>query len=145
MIFALLLTCLFVNDAPATQPAVRTCEMCNGDGYVPCTNPKCDEGDIPCPKPCLKLSQGQWYVKDGLHWRKFPMKGGSYEFSEHHLGQIVTPPKGDAGPSAADCPTCKGSTRVTCPTCDGTDIVACPKCKGAGEVAAPVIKPAAMK
>src|SRR2546423_1248536 len=80
-------TCHGTGRDPA---AAKDCPTCHGAETIPCTTPKCDKGKMPCPKQHLKLTEGTWYKKeDGTRWRKFPIRGGYAEVSEHHLGQIM--------------------------------------------------------
>ncbi len=113
------------------DPAGRKdCATCNGELLVDCKAPKCTAGKIPCPAPCLKLTEGTWFMKEGRHWRKFPGKGGaSAEISENHLGQLLNkdPATGQVTPGDT-CPTCGGATKLDCPVCMGTAKQSCPTC-----------------
>ena len=147
-------TCKGTAHDPASG---KDCKTCKGELLVDCKAPKCKEGKIPCPKPCLKLSEGRWYTKDGKRWRDFPIPGkGTYSISEGHLGQLIDTKNGGhgemcptcGGKSVADCATCKGFGKIPCATCTSRkDAAACPAncdhgrtkcetCKGTGLKAA---------
>jgi hypothetical protein len=118
-------TCKGTVHDPAKLP--KDCATCKGELLVDCKGPKCDKGQIPCPKPCLKPTDGGWFSKDGGKWRRFPEKGGFFEVSDHHLGQIVVADK-DGRKSTVPCPSCGGKMTVDCPVCHGAGKVACPTC-----------------
>jgi hypothetical protein len=120
-------TCKGTLHDPA---ALKDCKTCGGELLVECKAPKCDHGTIPCPRTCLKLTEGQWYKKpDGHRWRKFPSRNGYYEWSEGHVGElIVTDPKTGEVRSEGRCPTCGGKTTIDCPTCHGLAKVPCATC-----------------
>jgi hypothetical protein len=119
-------TCKGTAHDPAKLP--KDCGTCKGELLVDCKAPKCDKGQIPCPKPCLKLTDPGWVERpDGHKWRKFPEKGGFFEVSSDHVGQIVVADK-DGRKSTVPCTTCGGTTKVECPTCHGAAKLACPTC-----------------
>ena len=105
----------------------KDCKTCKGAQQVTCTQPKCDKGTIPCPSPCLKLSEGHWTTKDGKQVRTFKVKGGTVTASDEHLGQ--TGKFEGSTIQFADCPTCGKTGKITCPTCHGTGSLPCPTCK----------------
>ena len=119
-------TCKGTGRAPSTA---ADCPTCHGELLVACTAPKCDHGKVPCPAPCLKLSEGKWTLKpDGKRWRRFPSRrGGFAEVSDGHLGQIVEIKNGEPQPPV-HCPTCQGEQKIDCPTCHGTQKAPCPDC-----------------
>jgi hypothetical protein len=70
------------------QTKLVTCKDCGGAGVLFCPNKKCDDGQIDCPAPCLKLTVGRWTKRpDGLRVRTFP--GGGW-VSEHHSANCST-------------------------------------------------------
>jgi hypothetical protein len=92
-----------------------------------CKAPRCDHGQVPCPNRCLKLTDPGWITKsDGKKWRRFPIKGGYFEASEAHVGELVLIK--DNNGSTEPCPTCGKTTKVDCPTCHGTGKVPCAEC-----------------
>jgi hypothetical protein len=110
------------------------CDQCNGTGVIGyCDNPRCEDGKVDCPRPCLKLSQGHWYMKEGKRWRDFRGRSGGFSVSESHLGQLIEMQNGEPT-LGSTCPTCKGTTKVDCPRCDGTTLLTCPKCDFLGSV-----------
>jgi hypothetical protein len=121
------------------DPEQRTeCNTRHGGGRIACTNDKCDRGKVDCPKPCLKLSQGQWITKsDGKKYRTFRGRGGSsLDVSEGQFGELVD--MNDGVPKlAGKCPECNGMAKITCPTCKGEQTVACVRCAGVGTVGPP--------
>jgi len=94
---------------------------------VDCPVPKCDKGQVRCPRPCLKLTDPGWFTKDGKKWRRFPEKGGFFEVSEGHAGEIVVTDK-EGRKSTVPCPLCGGKTTVDCAVCHGAGKVPCPTC-----------------
>jgi len=126
-----MLTCPTCKGTGKDPASAKDCKTCGGAMQVKCKAPKCDNGKIPCPKPCLKLTEGHWYKKpDGLMWRNLPAnRDGTYMYvSEHHLGQLIVTKDGrtDLGET---CPTCGGTTKIDCPECHGAGKVPCPTCK----------------
>lgn len=115
-------TCKGTMHDPASG---KDCKTCKGELLVDCKAPKCKEGKTPCPAPCIKLTEGRWYMKDGKKWRDFHFAGGlNASVSEGHAGQVF-----DAnGQLAGECPTCGGKTVIDCPTCKGIGKVPCPTC-----------------
>ena len=112
----------------------RECKTCKGTGSAgACTTVGCKDGKIDCPRPCLKFSQGKWYIKDGAKWRDFKTADGrgTFSWSEHHIGDLVVMENGtptNKGP----CPTCGGTGKLDDPACKGTGHKLCPDCKGDG-------------
>lgn len=116
------------------DPKQKTeCATCKGSGSAgPCPTKGCVDGKIDCPQPCLKLSQGQWKLKNGEHWREFRGRNGdTYSWSEHHLGELIVTEKGEPV-NKGKCPTCNGTGKIGDPVCKGTGHKACPDCKGVG-------------
>ena len=113
------------------QTKLETCKDCGGAGAFYCTNKKCDEGQVDCPMPCMKLSVGRWTKnKDGLRIRTFP--GGAW-VSEHHLGELFDT-KGGAMNSLGKCTTCGGTTKVDCSDCGGLAYKICQTCYFEGKI-----------
>ena len=118
-------TCKGTAHDPAKLP--KDCPTCKGELLVDCTAPKCDKGQVRCPKHCLSLADPGWFTKDGKKWRRFPEKGGYYDVSEAHVGQIVVADR-DGRKSTVPCPVCGGKTTIDCTVCHGTGKIACPTC-----------------
>ena len=112
--------------------SAKQCATCKGEQTTPCKQPKCEQGTIVCPSPCLKLAEGNWVKKeDGKLWRRFPVKGGgSFEVSEGHVGEVVVMKGGEPQPPIK-CPTCNGTQKTTCPKCGGDALAPCPTCTSA--------------
>lgn len=54
------------------------CATCKGSGSAgPCPTKGCVDGKIDCPQPCLKLSQGQWKLQNGMKVREFRGKNNT--------------------------------------------------------------------
>jgi hypothetical protein len=113
------------------QAKLTPCAQCEGSGIESvCAAPRCNgTGKVDCPKPCLKLTQGTWRVRDGKRWRDFPTAKGVFSISEGHLGELVDLKNGG---SQGKCPTCDGTTKVDCPQCAGMGVIACATCEFAG-------------
>jgi hypothetical protein len=114
-------TCKGTQHDPAKL--TKDCAECKGELLVDCKAPKCDHGQIPCPNRCLKLTDAGWFMKGAEKWRRFPEKGGFFEVSEHHVGELPVLKGGRY--SLEPCPTCGKTTKVDCPTCPGAGKVAC--------------------
>jgi hypothetical protein len=112
----------------------KECVTCKGTGSTgACTTPGCKEGKVDCPKPCLKLSVGQWKLVNGMKIREFKTADGKGTawWSEHHLGELIVMENGtptNKGP----CPTCGGTGKLDDPACKGTGKKLCTECKGNG-------------
>jgi hypothetical protein len=118
-------TCKGTGHDPESS---KDCKTCNGAQQVKCNQPKCDKGKVPCPGPCLKLSEGHWTTtKDGKHVRTFKMQGETVTVGEEHIGQ--TGKFEGKTIQFADCPTCGKTGTINCPTCHGTSFMPCPTCK----------------
>ena len=119
-------TCHGTGHDPAASAG---CPTCKGAAQIVCTTAKCNHGTIPCPNPkCLKLTDGGWYKKpDGLRWKKFPIKNGYAEWSEHHLGQVIEKVGGE-WQNLGTCPVCGGVTTISDPVCRGSGNMPCPVC-----------------
>jgi hypothetical protein len=86
-------TCKGVGHDPA---ASKGCKTCKGALTVACKEPRCKEGKIPCPGPCLKLTEGVWEKRPeggSLLWHEvtFTVNGKRRigYFSQTHVGEIV--------------------------------------------------------
>jgi hypothetical protein len=125
--------CPACHGSGVDQSKLTPCDACEGTGIESvCPSPRCNgTGKVDCPKPCLKLTQGTWRVREGKRWRDFPIAHGTYSISEGHLGELVDLKNGG---SLGKCPTCGGTTKVDCPTCDGLGVIVCAKCEGEGTV-----------
>ena len=57
---------------------------------VDCPDKRCKDGKVPCPGPCLKLTEGSWSKPDaqGKRWRSFNVKNGVFKISTGHIGEI---------------------------------------------------------
>jgi hypothetical protein len=119
-------TCHGTAHDPASS---ADCPKCKGAAQIVCTTIRCDHGTIPCPNPsCLKLTDGGWYKKpDGTRWKRFSSPDGWYEWSEHHLGQVVVMVNGKWENHGA-CPVCGGATTIGDPVCLATGEIPCPVC-----------------
>jgi hypothetical protein len=111
--------------------ASKDCPTCKGEVVVDCPEKHCDAGKIPCPGPCLKLSEGTWTKPDaeGKRWRTIPISGGTFRVSTGHLGEIVKSGKRGEAPTLTPCEICGRTGSITCPTCGGDHKVTCPTCK----------------
>ena len=118
--------CKDCGGAGFDQAKLETCKDCGGAGAFYCTNKKCDEGQVDCPMPCLKLTEGRWVKRDdGKLWRTFPMRGGgTMSWSNHHLGEVVD----RMGENKGKCTNCGGTTKVDCPDCGGLAYKICQTC-----------------
>ena len=125
--------CPACRGSGVDQTKLTPCDQCEGTGIESvCTAARCEgSGKVDCPKPCLKLTQGTWKLRDGKRWRDFPIAHGTFSISEGHLGELVDLKN---GASLGKCPTCGGTTKVDCPTCDGLGVIACAKCDGEGSI-----------
>jgi hypothetical protein len=121
-------TCKGTGRDPA---AAKACPTCHGEEVVPCKQPKCEAGIIPCPQPCLKLTEGTWVKDDaGLRWRHYASGNGTGKVSEHHLGQIAGYKNGE-WITPYDCPVCHKAGKIPCPKCHGTTKAPCATCAAA--------------
>jgi hypothetical protein len=118
-------TCKGVGHDPA---ASKDCKTCKGELLVDCSDKKCDKGKVPCPAPCLKLSEGTWKKgADGKMWKSFSAAGGTGKVSDSHIGQVMKVVGGQ--PELKDCEKCGKTGSITCPTCAGLGDLPCPTCK----------------
>jgi hypothetical protein len=114
----------------------KTCFQCRGVGDLKCPAPKCRDGKVDCPNPCLKLTVGVWEKKTvaghtdpNERWQRVRFGKKSAEWSSAHIGQVPTlSPDGKF--SSPTCPVCQGETRITCPKCQGKTTIACAVCAG---------------
>ena len=123
--------CAGTGVDPAAKKPCPTCKETGAAGK--CTNPKCKEGKVDCPGPCLKLSVGTWKKKDdGKLWREFKMKGNrGYNVSEGHVGEVWNF-TGAEPENKGKCGQCNGTAKVDCGTCAGRAHLPCKACRGAG-------------
>jgi hypothetical protein len=130
--------CATCHGTGFDQSKLVKCDQCGGSGVISeCTNKKCVDGKVDCPRPCLKLSQGVWKMKDGKRWRDFRGRdGGGLSISENHLGELVEMENGKPV-NRGKCPTCGGTTKVDCETCGGMSLITCSKCSFEGKVGPP--------
>ena len=110
------------------QSKLVPCKDCGGAGALFCTNKKCNDGQVDCPKPCIKLSEGRWYMKDGKRVRNV----GRGWVSDGHLGELFDT-KGGAFTPLGKCPNCNGTTKVDCRDCGGLAYKICPTCNFEGK------------
>jgi hypothetical protein len=115
---------------------LTTCPECNGAGVTGECPRKCEDGKIDCPKPCLKLTQGVWKMKEGKRWRDFRGRDGTMSISEGHLGELIEMENGNPT-NKGKCPTCGGTTQAACETCGGLSMMLCTKCEFLGKVGPP--------
>ena len=123
--------CATCKGSGFDQAHLTACAKCGARGNFPCTNKKCDKGKVDCPKPCLKLTQGQWKARDGKKWRDFKGKGGTHSWSDGHLGELIEMKDG-VPTNLGKCPTCGGTTKVDCDACAGKGAIDCADCRGTG-------------
>ncbi|MGB7156907.1 MAG: hypothetical protein WBD40_02505 [Tepidisphaeraceae bacterium] len=127
------LRCKDCHGTAFDQSKLVDCTDCGGAGMFFCPNKKCDDGQIDCPAPCIKLSEGRWTVKDGKRIRTMGRGGW---VSDGHLGELFDT-KGGALTSLGKCPACQGTTKVDCPDCDGMAYKICGTCYFEGKVGPP--------
>ena len=120
-------TCKGTTHDPASG---KDCPTCHGELLVDCKDPRCDNGQVPCPNHCLQLTEGKWVTReDGLKWRSFPIGNAVASFSEHHLGHVITiDRKAGTANDTGVCPVCNGTTKADCPLCHGVGKVPCATC-----------------
>jgi hypothetical protein len=116
-------------DPAAKQP----CAACKGAGTAgKCTNPKCKDGKVDCPAPCLKRSVGKWVVHQGIMSREVKVSSKmTYYIHEPHVGELFEVNK-NGYVNKGDCPTCQRATKVDCNTCNGRASLPCKSCRGVG-------------
>lgn len=109
------------------------CVRCLATGQITCGAPRCTEGVVPCPGPCLKLSDSGWRRMEGQDPNKLFMvyliAGGSQGVGQGHVGEVFEVRLGKfyaLGP----CKVCNGRTTVNCKVCGGTGRTECPVCRG---------------
>jgi anaerobic selenocysteine-containing dehydrogenase len=128
-------------SSPAAEPAgpkadEQICFNCKGTGTIKCQAPGCQDGQVDCPGPCLKLDRGVWvHMNVAGHpptdvWQKFYGANHSYEaYNQNHVGHVIMMQNGqavDTGP----CKICGGTGKVPCSVCKGTGKQVCPVCGG---------------
>src|SRR5947199_5549063 len=70
----------------APDPEHQPCFACNATGLGPCHTTGCNNGQIECPGPCLRLNRGVWqHMEVAGHpptdlWQKFPNGPGKWTF-----------------------------------------------------------------
>jgi hypothetical protein len=130
------------NSAPPAPevagpgPNEKVCFACKGEGTVPCRVPGCRDGQVDCPRPCLKLSRGVWtHMAVAGHdpselWITFTTAaGGTMSWNQNHVGEVIQIQNGNPL-NVGKCKVCGGTTKVTCSVCKGTGKVPCPICNG---------------
>ena len=120
------------NDCRGTgydQAKLVDCKDCGGGGLLFCPNKRCDDGNVDCPAPCIKLTQGRWVDRGGQKVRILP--GGGW-VSTGHLGELFEVEGGMPSPKGK-CPTCGGTTKVDCRDCNGLAYKICPTCHFEGK------------
>lgn len=118
-------TCKGTGHDPASG---KDCHTCHGELLVACTAPKCKDGQVPCPAPCLKLSEGVWVKRaDGKLWRDFHVGTGTASISSAHVGQVWEIRK-DGMDNKGFCTVCGGKTTIDCAVCGGHAKIPCPTC-----------------
>jgi hypothetical protein len=113
-------TCKGTGHDPASS---KDCKTCKGAQQLPCNQPKCDHGQIPCPANCVKKAPGTYKVK-----------GHIVEVHAGHEGDVIKFDK-NGGLLLEPCPVCGRKAKVTCPTCHGTSFIPCPTCKASKKAA----------
>ena len=118
--------CAACKGTGRAASSAKDCTTCGGAQTTACKAPRCEDGKVPCPNPCLKPTDSGWVKRaDGKKWKRFARAGGYVEVSDGHLGEVVGP----QGP--APCPVCQTSLKVACPKCHGTSLVPCAACTAA--------------
>lgn len=140
----------FNNGIPTKDSQGRDavpCQRCTATGQITCTTPRCVNGQVPCPGPCLKLSDSGWRQMEGQDPNKlfmlYKVNKGVQGVSQAHVGEVFEVRFGEfykLGP----CKICGGTTSVPCKACGGTGKLTCPVCKGE-KVIAKVLADAAPK
>jgi hypothetical protein len=122
------LWCEVCKGTTHSPQSAAECKTCKGELLIDCKTPKCDQGTMPCPSPCLKLTDGSWKTKpDGSKVRTFRGSGGLQEFTEQNVGELIVVSNGNVE-NKGKCPTCGGRTKVDCPTCLGYGKNPCATC-----------------
>ena len=123
-------------EAAGPGPGEKTCFACKGEGTVKCLVPGCVDGQVDCPGPCLKLSQGVWrHMEVAGHdpndlWITFTAaNGGTMSWNQNHVGDVIEIQNGSPV-NVGKCKICGGTGKVKCEVCKGTGQVACPVCNG---------------
>jgi hypothetical protein len=123
------MTCSVCKGTAHDPKSAADCPTCKGTLEVACKASKCDKGKVPCPAPCLKMSEGNWTTQSGMKVRLLSTARGTAWISEHHLGQLFSiDPKTGQITIQGTCPTCGGKMIVDCPKCHGTSKVPCQTC-----------------
>ncbi len=109
------------------------CKRCLATGQVTCTAHRCSEGRVPCPGPCLKLSDAGWQRMEGQDPNKlfmiYRVNGGSQGVGQAHVGEVYEVRLGKfyaLGP----CKVCNARTTVVCKVCQGSGKAGCQVCRG---------------
>ena len=125
------------NAAPeAAKEKTKTCFQCLGKGMAKCQAPSCQNGQVDCPGPCLKLSKGKWiHMRVDGHpdtdiWQDFRGPDGTgTAWNQNHVGDVIQMQNGHPV-NIGKCSVCGGTGHVKCEVCKGTGIVTCPICGG---------------
>ena len=132
-------------DAKTGKPLI-TCPTCEGNGSTKCPVKGCDNGQVECNGPCLRLTGGHWIKDERLGhgpdylWAEFTTVRGKAYIGQAHVGEIIEIQNGRAV-SVGRCKVCRGTTRMPCPICHGSGIVACPTCHGQRKIPDPSAAP----
>lgn len=109
------------------------CQRCLATGQVSCAVPRCEEGKVPCPGPCLKLSDSGWQRMEGQDPKKlfmiYRVNGGTQGVGQGHVGEVYEVRLGKFY-ALGVCKVCKGTTTVACKVCAGNGKTGCQVCKG---------------
>ena len=116
------------------------CTRCLATGQITCTAHRCVEGRVPCPGPCLKLSDSGWQKMEGQDPNKlfmiYRINGGTQGVGQGHVGEVYEVRLGKfyaLGP----CKVCNARTTVECKVCKGSGKAGCPVCRGEKVVVKP--------
>lgn len=107
---------------------IDECVLVTNTIEVPCDNPACQHGRVPCPhcQGTGKQSNGQVCGHcQGKATVECGLCKGLGRIERQHQEQWV---------KHRQCPTCGGKGKVNCPYCHGTKNRVCPLCHGKGEV-----------
>lgn len=119
---------------------LQPCRRCLATGQITCTEPRCKDGQVPCPGRCLKLSDRGWRRMEGQDPNKLFMvylvNGGAQGVSEAHVGEVFEVRYGKLY-ALGVCSVCHKQTTIPCKTCGGSGKLVCPSCQGSKVVPKP--------